>query len=183
MLPMLLPLDDILQRSSLTQNKAIDLIVAHTKEQRKTVEMRLYRWRSGQWPSFPTAHRDLSILGWDLVPTYVADRDVRIKSLKANFRYCLGELSEAKQIVRPMLKAKMAKALEEIRELYGRQPLTSEQVDWWRERIDECPIEWWNARYLEQLHLAQADPSRSAHARYALGVIKALKVRRVSIAA
>lgn len=180
LLPMFLPLDDILARSNLSVAKAVQLIAAYTKEQPKAIEQRIYRWRKGQWPSFPVAHRDLSILGWEIVPTYVADRDARIKTIKANFRYWLGELSEAKQTVRPILKSKMGKALEELRELYGARALTDEQVDWWRERIHECPIEWWNNRYLEQLALAQNDPARSTHARYALGVLKALKVRRVA---
>jgi hypothetical protein len=180
---MLLPLDDILSRSNLSPQKAIDLIVAATKEHPKAVEATLYRWRKNKWPSFPVAHKYLNILGWDIVPTYVADRDIRVRTLKGNFRYWLGEMSEAKQIMRPVLKGKMAKALEELREIYGARPLTDEQIDWWRERVHECPIEWWNDRYLEQLALAQNDPARSAHARYALGVIKALKVRRLSNAA
>jgi hypothetical protein len=180
---MLLPLDDILSRSNLSIAKAARLIAANTKEEPRTIEQRLYRWRKGQWPSFPIAHRDLNILGWDIVPTYVADRDTRVRTLKGNFRYWLGEMSEAKQIMRPILKGKMAKALEELREIYGARPLTDEQIDWWRERVHECPIEWWNNRYLEQLALAQHDPARSTHARYALGVIKALKVRRLSNAA
>lgn len=175
---MMLPLDEMLERSSLTHAKAAKIIAAHTNEPISTVDRRLHRWRNGQWPSYPVAHRDLGLLGWQLQPQYVADTGSRARSLKANFLYLAGEIPEAVAAIRPTLKRKAAEALSELREIYSNGQVSQDQIEWWRSVEDHASIAWWTDYYLKQMAIAQTDSTRSVRVIYASAILKDLKRKR-----